>query len=307
MFIKNYGILLGMALTVQGLLTGCSNKVSTEGIDEVAQQVGELMASVDEFGGSGGTLSQHQKSFQKMEDRLDPHFTFPGLLPNAFAASCISSATFSGCDNAQRTLEKRFNNCSLGLATFNGSVSLTWGGSGSGCSLGIPTGAGATITRVPEFSVTGLRGATLKVFKESPANIGQRLTYVSGIGPSARFTVSSDGIRRVFSLPDESRLLDYTSSTPEPLGLTGSGRTGRRLSGGILRVKNNLEDLSCDFTPTNVTWSLNCSCPVSGSWQATCSDGSSSSIEITGCGSAEFTFGSETQTISFDRCFEQNG
>jgi hypothetical protein len=307
MFIKNYRVLLSLVLAGGGL-SGCANtNVSSEGLDEIAQQVGDLMASVDEFGGSGGTLSQYQKSFQKMEDRLDPHFTFPGLLPDAFAASCISAATFSGCNLGQRSVVKNFNNCSLGLATFSGSVSLTWGGSGSGCSLGIPPSAGATITRVPEFSVTGLRGATLEVSKESPANIGQRLTYVSGLGASAQFNVSSDGIRRVFTLPDGSRLLDFTSSTPEPLGLTGSGRTGRRLSGGVLRVRNNLEDFSCDFTPTNVTWSLNCSCPISGSWQATCSDGTSSSINITGCGSAEFTFGTETQTISFDRCFDQNG
>ncbi len=304
MFIKKCGILLGMGLVAQGLFTGCANNVSTEGIDEVAQQIGDVMASVDEFGGLNGTLSQYQKSFLQMENRLDPHFELPGILPNAFAASC-AGGTFQGC-NSQRTILKEFNNCSIGLATFDGSVSLTWGGSGSGCSLGIPPSPGANITRSPNFSVTGLRGATLEVSKEGA--IGQRLTYETGLGPNARFNLSSDGIRRIFKLSNGSRLLDFTSSTlgGQPLVLTGSARAGRKLSGGVLRVKNNMEDLYCDFSPTDVTWANGCSCPISGSWQATCSDGTSSSIEITGCGSAEFTFGTETQTIAFDRCVDLN-
>ena len=289
---------------VSAILVGCSpeSRVSSEGLDEVAQQVGDVMASIDETGGPQGTLSQLENSYLKMERRLDPHFEFPGLIPNAFASSCITSSSFSMC-SASRSMTRTFNDCTLGLATFAGTVKLTWGGtSGSGCSLGIPS-AGGTITRAPDYTVTGLRGATLKVGLDPSAALGQRLTYVGGLGSGAQFNFSSDGIRRVFTLPDGSPLIDFTTRTLDNLVLTGVARSSSRvLNGGTLEVKNNLSDFKCDFTPNQVTWSPTCTCPVSGTWRALCSDGTNSSIELTGCGSAEFTFGLESQTISFDRC-----
>ncbi len=276
--------------------------VSDEVLDELAQQVGDVMASIDEAGGSSGTLSQHERSFHRMRDRLNPEFSIPGLMPVAHAASCIDTG-FALCHTSSRSMVRTFSGCTLGLASFSGTVSLKWSGAGAGCSLGLPL-SGGIITRVPEFTVTGLRGATLKVSREAPSGYGQRLTHVSGLGNSAQFKFSSDGIRRVFTLPDGSTLVDLTSSTLSDLTLTGAERSSSRvLSGGVIRVKNNQSDFSCDFSPEDVTWSSTCNCPVSGSWQATCSDGKTSSIRLTGCGSAEFSYGLETQNISFDRCF----
>jgi len=297
-------------LWVLGALVGCSKaNVSDEVVDEIAQQVGDVMASMDEVGGPAGTLSQHQNSFLKMQDSLEPHFSLPGLLPEAHAASCLIDGAFSMCSASTRTMQRNFHNCTLGLATFNGSVSLNWSGSGSGCSLGLPS-SGGSITRVPDFSVTGLRGATLHVQLAPGAVFGQKLSYVagSGVGPNAQFKFSSDGIRRVFTLADETPLIDLTTLTSSDLTLTGSDRADagrvRTLDGGVLKIKNNLSDFSCDFSPTQVKWTSNCNCPVSGTWQASCSDGTSSTIELTGCGSAQFTFGAETQTVSFDRCVQ---
>ncbi|MBU6154827.1 MAG: hypothetical protein KGP28_11040 [Bdellovibrionales bacterium] len=303
MTMNTYGV-FGLIFLSATLLSCAKNPdVSNEVIDEVAQQVGDVMASMDEIGGSTGTLSQHQKSFLRLQDRLQPAFEFFALTPKAYADSCISSG-FAMCDVSSRILKRTFSGCTLGLASITGTVSLKWGGTGSGCSLGLPA-PGGYITRVPDFTVTGLRGATLSVSREDPTGVGQRLTYASGNGPSAQFKFSSDGIRRVFTLPDGKPLIDLTSSTVQDLTLTGAERSPSRvLSGGVLRVKNNQSDFSCDFIPSNVTWSSNCNCPVSGNWQATCSDGSRSSIRLSGCGTADFTFGLESQTISFDRCGE---
>ena len=291
------------------ILTACGRGSGDSGVDiqETAQQVGDMMASVDESSGaSTGTLTMledtHSKTFARMEKNSDqksrPDFDLAEWLTpkSAFAQTCSFASTFGSCSGAG-VITRNFGGCTIGIATFTGTVTLTWS-NGSACSMGAST---QYVTRVPNFTVTGRRGATLTVSKSGA--IGQRLTWFSGVGATRVFKFSNDGIRRVFSAGG-SPLFDFTTTTTSDITVTGTNRdTSRVMNGGTLRVMNNLTNVSCDYTPSSATWSSTCNCPTSGSFSASCSDGTTSAITLTGCGTANFTLGSDSQAVTFDRCY----
>ncbi len=283
----------------------CGKKESTSSVDieEQGQQIGEAMASVDEAGGSGGSLGWipavkgEGRMFARLERASGSAPIFEGsLIPSAQAAACSGASTFGSCSS--NTVTRSFGSCTVGMAVFTGNVTLSWGGSSTNCQM---SAANDTVTRVPAFTVTGRRGATLTVSKTG--SVGQRLTWSSGSGASRVFSMSNDGIRRVFTSAAGATLLDFTTQTTSAITVTGTSRANRVMSGGVLRVTNNISGVACDYVPSAVTWSsASCNCPISGSWSATCSDGSASSLSITGCGTANLTLGSDTTAVTFDRC-----
>jgi hypothetical protein len=283
-------------------LSGCglSGTSTNDENDEWAQQVGDVMASIDEMGGSSGTLSKLDPSYLKLRDRFRPRISFPDLISSAAASSCGTSLTFGTC--FVLTLIRTFNSCTVDGAAFSGSVSLTWAGAGTACAINFSS-TGGNITRKPTYSVTGLKSASLEVKVASPSNYGQRITHVSGSGSSAVFSFSSDGINRKFTDSFGSTAFDFTSSTTSNLTVTGTSRYPRLINGGPLHVVNNLNSVNCDFTASSVAWSGTCNCPTSGSWSVSCSDGKTGSLYLNGCGSATMTLGGVSQSVSFDRCY----
>lgn len=295
--------LLSITLITSGLLLACNKEKDAIDNQEVGQQIGDLMASVDEAGQSSGTLAMNElqlkESVRKTFRRLAPRDTpiFSSLFPQAFAASCSSSPGFGSCSG--NSITRDFAGCTVGQATFSGTVVLTWGGPGVGVSCSLGT-AGSHITRVPDFSVSGLRNAILDV--EKTGSIGQRITWDSGSGTSKSFSVTNDGIRRTFSIAG-STLFDYTTTITSPISVVGTTRASRVMTGGNLRVTNNSSGNVCNFAPTNVTWnSSSCNCPTSGTWSGSCSSGGTASVTITGCGTADLKIGDESDSVSFDRC-----
>jgi hypothetical protein len=273
--------------------TGCGS-----GVSETGQQIGDVMASIDESGGSGGGFALLDAS-RRTYARLAPPELHGGgwasfLLPAAEATSCALASTFSSC--ASNVITRTFDGCTVGGATFNGTVTLTFADATVDNTC-LPAAVGHSITRVPNFTVTGRRGATLEVTKTASA--GQVITVVNG----TTFTFTNDGIRRVFTTGSGTSLFDFTTKTTSGITVTGVARAGRTLSGGTLRVTNNLTGVSCDYSPTNVSWTSTCNCPTSGSWSGSCSDGKTTSLNITGCGAASITVGSETDSVTFDRCY----
>jgi hypothetical protein len=117
------------------------------------------------------------------------------------------------------------------------------------------------------------------------------------------FTYSNDGISRVFTL-GATTLFNQTTTTTSPVTITGGARANRVMSGGNIRVTNNLTSVTCNYVPTSVTWAASgsCNCPETGSWAGSCSNGKSTTLSITGCGTANYTEGSETTAVTFDRC-----
>lgn len=278
------------------VLSGCNknkDEATVTDITESGQQVGDVMASIDESGGNAtGSISVHElESARRTFARwgaTDQEFSLAQwLIPESHAASC-SSAVFSSCSSGSRT--KSLSSCTIGSATFSGSIDLTF--SDNSCSM---AANGATVTRVPNFTVTGRRGGTLTV--EKTGTYGQRITK----GTSS-LTFENDGIRRSFNISGQT-LFDFTTTTTSPVTITGTSRSGRTLSGGSLRITNNSTSASCTISPSNVTYTSTCNCATSGTWSGTCSDGSSFSMELSGCGSASLTIGSESQSVTFDRCY----
>ena len=284
-------------------LANCTSKDnggSAVDIEETAQQIGDVMASIDESGGStSGTYAySSMQSEQKMFARVLPNQSKPTLsemiFPQAQAAAC-GFGGFSSCANNE--IIRTFNNCTIGTATLSGTVTLDWTDSGvdNTCAM---TSNGHTIARDPDFTLTGRRGGTMTV--EKTATFGQKITRV-GFG---LFEFTNDGIRRVIEY-NGNTIYDFTTTVQGgALDIQGQSRSGRVLSssGATLRVTNNANSEYCDYTPQAVTWTAGCTCATSGLWTSTCSDGSSSSLEITECGKGTFTMGDESQTVTFDRC-----
>lgn len=285
------GLILGAIL-----LSGCGNEVT----DELSQQIGENMSSIDEMGGGDDTLAFRLPSpkLRKSagETILDwtERLTAPFTIQRAHAVLCRLTDTFDTCTSNRLT--RTFSGCTIGSATISGTVKLDYTDAAvdNACAL---TANGHSIARTPSFTVSGRRGQTLTVSKTG--SVGQRI--IRGSSADA-FTFSNDGIRRVFTDSTGATTYDFTTEVTTAFTLTGSSRTDRSINGGSLKITNNLTGISCEVTATAATWSSSCSCPVAGSWSGNCSNGDTLLIELTGCGSATVTKGLVSQGVSFDRC-----
>lgn len=295
-------------LVTSVMFFGCKKAEVTTAADiqETAQQIGDVMASVDESGGSTGSIAS-MKDSERMQNSVRQSFQrfAPGelsenmiaklFLPDAQAAACGGTG-FSSCSGS--SIVRSYNGCTVGSATFSGDVTLTWSNGNTACSMG--TTPGARITRIPNFTVTGRRSASLTVSKTG--TIGQRIELVTAAGLNSAVKFSDDGITRVFSI-GSTVLFNQTSATSGDITVTGTSRSNRVMSGGSLNVTNNLTSVVCNYVPTNVTWSGGtCNCPTMGSWSGSCSNGKTTTLEITGCGTANYTEGTDIEAVTFDRC-----
>jgi hypothetical protein len=275
----------------------CGDTISSDDVEEIGQQVGDVMASIDESGGSGGGLAMLEAT-RRTYARLAPaeiqdSWIEALLLPSAHAASC-ATGTFAACSS--NVITRTFSGCTIGTATFDGTVTLTFSDAASDSTCALAS-SGHSVTRAPNFTVTGRRGATLAVTKTGTN--GQVITRGSG----STFSFTNDGIRRAFTNASGTTTFDFTTQTTSAITVTGTARAARTLSGGSLRVTNNLTQVTCDYVPSSVTWASTCNCPTSGSWSGSCSDGKSTSLSITGCGTGSITVDSTTASFSFDRCY----
>ncbi|MBY0383786.1 hypothetical protein K2X05_01395 [bacterium] len=288
-------------LPVFALLTLAScAKDETVDIQETAQQVGDVMASVDESGGNANgmiALMDNQRRFIALREQKLNHASFQDLwtliqpLQKAQAGAC-KDTSFSACTSSQKVRD--LNDCTIGSAVFSGDITLSF--SDAAC---VVNSDGDNVRRAPNFTVTGRRGATLTVSKTGTN--GQTIARTA----AGVFTFANDGIRRVFTLGSNT-LFDYTTTTTSNINITGTSRADRVMTGGNLRVLNNVSSVSCDYVPNNVTWSSSCNCASSGSWTGTCSDGKNSTVTITGCGAATIVVGEDSESLTFDRCYSTN-
>jgi hypothetical protein len=260
------------SLVVLFLTSGCKVTANpnqndyVDGTAEVARQISDVMASIDEMGGSSGTLQT--------------------------LATCYGNG-FGACSS--NTVTRNFANCSVGSFLFSGTVSLTWGGSSVACVMQNP---GDSITRHPNYSMTGARSGTLSVFKDG--TVGERITWASGSGTKV-FNYSNDGVRRTISVGGV-LYYDVTTSTAGDITITGQNRSNRVMNGGALKVLNNLNGQTCVIAPQNVSWSdTNCTCASSGSWVGTCG-GTLFRMDLRGCGSAQMMAGNYSEMVTLDRC-----
>ncbi|MGZ3724810.1 MAG: hypothetical protein ACXWQQ_03390 [Pseudobdellovibrio sp.] len=299
------------------LFFSCSKKASDPVYSvntnlEITQQVGETMAALDESGGAkSGDLTKsdfhnYEKSFARIahDEAIKNPTAWNTFLPQAIADSC-SNADFGTCnavsDTTGATVYEKTRNLTgcttVAGGNISGDVALIFRGSGM-ATCTIPS-SGDTTVRTATIGINGLRGAVFGMQNVS-AN-GQTMTRTSASGD---YTYSDSGTTRTFTDPTSTQLLNLTSSTSVPLVIAGATRNARTISGGTITIVNHLNSVSCDFTPTGVTWTGSCNCPTSGSWAATCSDATTMNIAFSGtCGQVTLTTGvSTTSTVILDRC-----
>jgi hypothetical protein len=293
-------LILIIAVSVASCKKAAEETYSVDTTAEAGQQVGDAMAAIDESGGTtNGSISKIEfQANQRAFARLAPYeiSTTQALLNHfvskAEAVSC-SAVGFSGCTSNQRV--RNFEGCSTYAGgTMSGNVTLNFSGSGAS-SCTIPA-ANDAASRVPNFSITGLRGATFAV---AATSTGQSLTRTG----ATTFNFTNAGIRRSFVTPKGETILDITTATGSAIQVTGNNRANRTVNGGSLVVTNNISGVSCTLTPTSVQWSSGCNCPTAGQWTGSCSDSSQFTVAFgNSCGEATVTKGSGSSTIILDRC-----
>lgn len=293
---RHLGLFTALMITLAA--SGCGSELlgvnASESTDELGQQVGDILASIDEMGGSSSgsyplmmrPQAQLKQSFD-LRDSLDQW-----LIPRAEAASCQVGSSYSAC--FANTITRTFNGCTFGSIQASGTVTLTWGG---GAALCIGSGAGSTITRSPNFTLANRRGATLTIQKSG--TYGQRVTDLG----ASNYKFESDGIRRTYKNSSNYTSLDFSTETTAAMNISGGARSGRVLGGGTIKITNRLTGVSCSISPTSVTWGNNCNCATSGSFSGSCSDGKTISANIVGCGSLRLTYDNDTSDVELDRCF----
>lgn len=290
-------------------LSACSKNIldpvySVDTPEEITQQIGDTMVALDESGGTTtGALSQNKslgydKTFARLahDEGIKKNSLLQWALPHAEATAC-TAYSYGACSSTTYQTIRTLTGCNTSAGgTMTGTVTLTFSGTGA-TTCTIPAN-GDYVTRVASLGVVGLRGA---IFGISATSTGQVVTRTS----STDYTYADTGTKRRFTDPTSTTLLDITSTTTSPLLITGATRSGRSLTGGTLRVTNNLTAVTCDFTPTGVTWGATCNCPTAGSWAATCSDSTNLNIAFgSTCGQVTLTNGASSSTITMDRCQE---
>jgi hypothetical protein len=284
-------LMLGVAVAAGA--GGCrKHALPGDDTDQIGSAVGEVMASLDEAT-QGSTATAMAPVLRTPDELRGPTWrrAVDTLLPSAYAGSCWAS-TFSGCDAGVRS--KAFSDCTLGAATLDGSVTLTFTRTAA-CDLVTDTDA---VTRTADLTLTGPYGGTLAI---TSAGGGQTLTRTS-----TGFTFAVAGMRRVLTAAGGHTLWDVSTRTTAPLVITGSARSDLVIVSGTLEVSHNVAGYKVSLTPSNLTWTAGCNCAVSGSLTGTVSggrlEGKSATIELTGCGEADVTIGTETDSITLDRC-----
>ena len=283
-------VLVGASLAVLG--GGACRKQSLADQDQIGAAVGEVMASADESTKGSGATAQ-LPILRMPEEMRGPLWrqVFDGVVRTAYAGSCVQSL-FASCAAGVRT--RTFDSCSVGAATLDGSVTLTFSDASS-CAV---AAVGDMVNRTASFTLTGPYGGTLAV---SATGGGQTLTKTA-----TGFDYAVPGMERVLTGPGGHTLFDISTRTTTPIQITGSSRADLVIVSGALEVTHHLAGYKVTLVPQNLSWSTTCNCAVSGSLTGTVAggkhDGKSASVTLTGCGQADVTVDGDTESVTLDRC-----
>jgi hypothetical protein len=289
------GAALSFAFVVAASASVGCRKQGLDDQDQIGSSVGEMMASLDESanGSATATLMPPIPLLRTPEQLKGPLWrrSLRALMPSAYAASCLPVG-FSACSAGVRT--ETFSNCTVGAATLDGEVTLTF----SRTAACVVLTTGDSVNRTADFTLTGPYGGTLTV--TSPGG-GQTLTRTD-----TGFQYAVAGMERVLVGPGGHTLFDISTDTSSPLVITGSSRTDLVIASGALQVQHHLAGYTVTLQPNNLTWASNCNCAVSGSLTGTVSggklDGKSATVQITSCGHAEVTVDGDSESVTLDRC-----
>lgn len=278
-------------------LSACGRQRDSE---QIAQASGDVMASLDEstLDGQIATGGPYQSSPRLGRKSLLRSVGDLVISP-AYAATCGILNRFTACSSGVRT--KDFGSCSYNGLTFEGSVSLSFSDT-SACSV---DDVGESVTRAAEFKIVNKQSETLTV---SSAGGGQKLTRDG----AAAYKYTVLGMNRVLTDAQGEKEFDISTRTLADISVTGSSRSDRVANGGTLQITHNLAGAVTELVPENLTWNSSCNCPVSGKLVGNTQGGSGRRavntdfvVEMTACGKATVTSGTDVNEVEFDRCFAQ--
>lgn len=283
---------LFVVLALATFTAGGCRRTELDDQDQIGAAAGEVMASFDEA--AQGTTATASLPWQSTPECLTGNAwqrAVDWLMPSAHAASCWQS-NFSACSAGVRT--RSFGSCTVGAATLDGTVTLTFSDTAT-CRV---AAVGDSVNRVGSFTVTGPYGGTLTV--TAPGG-GQTATRTAD---GWDFDVL--GMQRVLATAAGRKLFDISTRTTQTLKTTGSTRADFKLVSGAMEVSHNIAGYKVTLVPENLAWSAGCNCAVSGELTGSISggkhDGKSATVTLTGCGTADVTVGSETESVVLDRC-----
>jgi len=261
---------MGFVLVVIfSLLTSCSGSkgqgIQVNRNEDLIQQTGDLLTSIDEMFASG--------------------YNNPALAVNCWYVG------FSACSNNKKS--KDFAGCKTRLSgTIEGLVDLTFN-PGTNCAL---NNINNQVTRDSNYTIRARNGVTYSI------SGSQTLTRTSG----SSFDFAISNIRRQVQVGGVTQLdfSTYTDSSPIQIQGTGS-RDDRQITSGQALVNINSPDsMQCNMNFQNISWSLGCSCPTSGTVGVTCPDGSNQVVTFSNlCGTVTVYESSKTSEIDLDRCY----
>ena len=277
-------------LTLSLLLLLCAGcrPLSQDELADVAQAVGELMASVDEAaqgGGFAGLMLRRPAAFEPAwHERL-----LGSAWPSAEAHATCAGLPFSACDGGVRT--RALDGCYLGWGYLEGSVRLRF--DDETCTLGA---VGRGVTRTAEVTLRGPRAGT---FLLDAGDGGVRLERAA-----EGFTVTVPGFRRRWQREDGTPVSDVRARTLEPLQLGGEARPGRTLTGGVLEVRDEVSGTTVPLRAKGLSWDETCNCARTGAFTGTAAGGRGTvKVELASCGKAQVSLeGAAPTEVILDRC-----
>lgn len=270
---------------------------------ELGNQLGDVMASIDEAGKGSSTIAFLKPSVDRYQkssaQQVALEKAFKLLIPEAQAVTC-GITQFGACSS--NTMVRNFNGCTIGAYTLTGTVTMAWTG-GANCSL---SSANQAIRITPNYSVNG---NNLTLTSINTGTYGVTMTLATS-ATTKTWNYTNDGIRRTLSY-NGTTLLELNTRTNSALTVTGSTRGNRTLtsSASALEIINNTTGNSCSFQANSLSWGAsNCNCATTGSWSGSCSNLGNVTMTMTGCGVATVNYTDngtiEQQTISLDRCVQ---
>ena len=274
--------LLILGLTPMGACGPAEEEVPDAPEHDIANAVGETMASVDEI------LSTQVTDLLRSQARACYETGNP-------FGTCVALAS------AGSSRTRNYEGCSVYQGAFSGSVSLVF--SSTDCSL---DSTGKSASWIPQLTIDGRNGDRSLTVSVDGGESGMVLTRGTSDG---LYNLRVDGVRRQATRAG-SVVLNHRFDSTTSLTVSGLSRSSRTMSSGVLTVTDALNGDFYELRPVGLTWAANCTCAVSGDWTGTrttsTSEESSILIELTGCGSALVTeisgFSFSESEVQLDRC-----
>lgn len=206
-----------------------------------------------------------------------------------------STLSFGSCSSNQKTLN--YAGCSAGTSTVSGMLTLSWVAPAT-CGFALSNNQSISLTMDITAS-SGTMSARTYTTSNNSVSIQKQLTTLQ---------LQNQGLRRILTQNGDT-LSDITTTFTQLMSLSSIQRNGRVASGGTVSVIDTTNAQTCSMTAQNITWAGNCNCPVSGSFQGTCTKGIvNRNLTVTygaNCGSITVSDDGTLSTLTLDRCIAE--